>query len=177
MGDKDATDTVRFISITQNVNHLSLESGRLPSRPDEVVIDAYRFPSVELGTKLVITDETSEQSLNMFKYREYTIVGTARSPLYLNFQRGTSDEGSGSVNYFVCALPEAFDSEYFTEAYLYANPGLYIFSDEYRNWADGAEDKYKVIVEGVVKERFDKLLKEKSDYTVEELIKRALKLM
>ena len=129
MGDKDATDTVRFISITQNVNHLSLESGRLPSRPDEVVIDAYRFPSVELGTKLVITDETSEQSLNMFKYREYTIVGTARSPLYLNFQRGTSNEGSGSVSYYVCALPGAFDSEYYTEAYLYANTGTFtVFS-------------------------------------------------
>ncbi len=159
MGDKDATDTVRFISITQNVNHLSLESGRLPSRPDEVVIDAYRFPSIELGTKLVITDETSEQSLNMFKYREYTIVGTARSPLYLNFQRGTSNEGSGSVSYYVCALPGAFDSEYYTEAYLYANTGLYIFSDEYKDWAKNAEKQYKVMLASVINDRFEETLR------------------
>ena len=163
MGDNVSTDTVRFLSITNNVNHLSLESGRLPSRPDEIVIDAYMFPSIELGTKLVITDETSDKSLNMFKYREYTIVGTARSPLYLNFQRGTSDEGSGSVSYYVCALPGAFDSEYYTEAYLYANTGLYIYSDEYKAWAEKAEKQYKVALTSVIDDRFEKTLREEYD--------------
>ena len=163
LGDNVNTDTVRFLSITNNVNHLSLESGRLPSRPDEVVIDAYMFPSFELGTKLVITDETSDKSLDMFKYREYTVVGTARSPLYLNFQRGTSDEGSGSVSYYVCALPGAFDSEYYTEAYLYANTGLYIYSDEYKAWAEKAEKQYKVMLTSVINDRFEETLREEYD--------------
>ena len=109
LGDSQSSDTVRFISITQNVNRIRLESGRLPARPDEVVIDAYTFPTITEGTKLVITDETSDKALKMFKFREYTVVGTARSPIYLNFQRGTSDEGSGSVSFYVCALPGAFD--------------------------------------------------------------------
>ncbi|MBP5774325.1 MAG: hypothetical protein J6W36_01370, partial [Clostridiales bacterium] len=160
LGNDSGSDTVRFFSITNNVNKLKLEAGRMPEKPDEIVIDGYQLSTARIGQKLVITKETSEDSLDMFKIREFTIVGTVRSPLYLNFQRGTSDEGSGSVNYFACALPEAFDSEYFTEAYLYANTGFYIFSDDYKNWADGAEDKYKVIAEDVVKERFDKLLKE-----------------
>ena len=154
------SDTVRFLSITNNVNKLKLEAGRMPEKPDEIVIDGYQLSTARIGQKLVITKETSEDSLDMFKIREFTIVGTVRSPLYLNFQRGTSDEGSGSVSYFACALPEAFDSDYFTEAYLYADTGLYIFSDEYRDWAPGAEDKYKAVLEDVVKERFDKLLKE-----------------
>ena len=160
LGNDTGSDTVRFFSITNNVNKLKLEAGRMPEKPDEIVIDSYQLSTARIGQKLVITKETSEDSLDMFKIREFTIVGTVRSPLYLNFQRGTSDEGSGSVSYFACALPEAFDSEYFTEAYLYADTGLYIFSDEYRDWAPGAEDKYKAVLEGVVKERFDKLLKE-----------------
>lgn len=163
LGDSISADTVHFISITDNVNKLALESGRLPSSPDEIVIDAYMLPDVKSGTKLVIADETSENALKMFKYREYTVVGTARSPVYLNFQRGISDEGSGSVSFYVCALPGAFDSEYYTEAYLYADTGLFIYSDEYRSWASDAEKQYKNVLKSVINERFEGLLKEEYD--------------
>ncbi|MCR5287860.1 MAG: FtsX-like permease family protein [Saccharofermentans sp.] len=160
LGGDDSSDTVRFLSITNNVNKLKLESGRMPEKPDEIVIDGYQVSSARIGQKLVISNETSEDSRDMLKYKEFTVVGTVRTPLYLNFQRGTSDEGSGSINYFVCALPGAFDSEYFTEAYLYAASGHYIFSDAYKDWASGAEDGYGDVLEDVVNERFDKLLKE-----------------
>ena len=160
LGNDESSDTVRFLSITKNVNKLKLEAGRMPEKPDEIVIDGYQLSTARIGQKLVISSETSEDARDMFKYKEYTIVGTVRSPLYLNFQRGTSDEGSGSVSYFACALPEAFDSEYFTEAYIYSDTGLYLYSDAYKDWAKGAEDQYGDVLEDVVNERFDKLLKE-----------------
>ena len=160
LGDSVSADTVHFISITKDVNKIDLVSGRLPEAPNEIVIDAYKFPDFTLGTKLVIDDETSESAKEMFRYNEYTIVGTARSPIYMNFQRGTSNEGSGSVSYYVCALPEAFDSEYYTEAYLYADTGLYIYSDEYKDWASNAEKQYKDIVTAVIDERFDSLIQD-----------------
>ena len=163
LGETDSADTVRFLSITKNVNKLKLEAGRLPSRPDEIVIDGYMVSTARIGDKLVISEETGTEALNMFKYREYTVVGTARTPLYMNFQRGTSDEGSGSVSYYVCALPEAFDSEYFTEAYLYADSGFFIYSDEYRDWASSAEKQYGVALKGVINERFESLLREQYD--------------
>lgn len=163
LGESLSADTVRFISITENVNKIKMESGRLPLRDDEVVADAYMLPSVEPGTKIVIADETSEDAMKMFKYREYTVVGTARSPVYLNFQRGTSNEGSGSVSFYVCALPGAFDSEYYTEAYLYADTGLYLYSDEYKEWAEKAESQYKVALSGVINDRFESLLREEYD--------------
>ena len=160
LGDTVSADTVRFLSITKNVNKLKLESGRMPEKPDEIVIDGYKVSTARIGDKLIIADETSESARKMFKYKEYTVVGTARTPVYMNFQRGTTDEGSGTVSYFVCALPEAFDSEYYTEAYLYANTGLYIYSDEYKDWAKTAEDQYSDIVDDVIGKRFDKLLKD-----------------
>ncbi len=163
LGDNYSADTVRFISITRNVNKLDLVTGRLPEKDDEIVIDAYMFPEFKLGTKLVIADETSSESREMFKYDEYTVVGTARSPVFMNFQRGTCDEGSGNITYYVCALPGAFDSEYYTEAYLYANTGLFIYSDEYKDWAANAEKKYKVALRGVINDRFESLLKEEYD--------------
>ena len=163
LGDNPSGDTVRFLSITKNVNKITLESGRLPKTPDEVVIDAYKHPEIEPGTKLVIAEETSDDALKMFKYREYTVVGTARSPLYMNFQRGTSNEGSGSISYYVCALPGAFDSDYFTEAYIYSNTGLYIYSDEYKDWAKNAERQYKVALTSVINDRFESALREEYD--------------
>ena len=164
LGDSLSADTVRFMSITNDVNKIVLESGRLPEKPDEIVLDAYTFPEpVKPGTKLVIAEETSKSSMEMFKYREYTVVGMARTPVYLNFQRGTSDEGSGTVNYYALALPGAFDSEYYTEAYLYANTGLYIYSDEYKEWAASAEKHYKVVLRSVIDDRFDAMLKEEYD--------------
>ena len=163
LGDNFSADTVRFISITRNVNKLDLVTGRLPEKDDEIVIDAYMFPEFKLGTKLVIADETSSKSREMFKYDEYTVVGTARSPIFMNFQRGTCDEGSGNISYYVCALPGAFDSEYYTEAYLYANTGLFIYSDEYKDWSASAERQYKVALRSVINDRFESLLKEEYD--------------
>lgn len=163
LGDSPTASTVRFLSITDKVNRITLESGRLPENPDEIVIDAYKFPDMQPGTKLVIADETSDDALKMFKYREYTIVGTARSPVYMNFQRGSSNEGSGSVACYVCALPGAFDSEYYTEAYLYADTGLYIYSDEYKDWAKSAERLYKVNLKSVIDDRFEAALREEYD--------------
>ena len=160
LGDSTSADTVKFMSVTKNVNKLKLEEGRMPEKPDEIVIDGYQLSSSHIGEKFVIANDTSKDSLEKFKYREYTIVGTVRSPVYMNFQRGTSDEGSGNVGYFVCALPEAFDCDAFTEAYLYANTGLYLYSDEYKRWAESVEDSYGDILEDVTKIRFDRLLKD-----------------
>jgi putative ABC transport system permease protein len=101
--------------------------------------------------------------MKMFRYKEFTVVGTARSPLFLNFQRGTSNEGSGSISFYVCALPGAFDSEYYTEAYLYADNGFYIYSDEYKDWASTAEKQYKASLNSVIRGRFESMLKEEYD--------------
>ena len=160
LGSDESADTVKFISITNKVNKLKLEAGRMPEKPDEIVVDGYQLSTERIGQKLVISQDTSEDSLKLFKYKEYKVVGTVRSPLYINFQRGTSNEGSGSVGYYVCALPEAFDCERYTEAYLYANTGLYIYSDEYKAWARTAEDQYGDILDNVSLASFDKILKD-----------------
>ena len=163
VGDGDKTHTIKFLSITDNVNKLSLETGRMPEKADEIVVDAYICPDMKPGTKVVIADETSATSKELLRYKEYTVVGTARTPAYLNFQRDTSNEGSGSIGFYVCALPGAFDSEYYTEAYLFADTDYYIYSDEYKDWAGSAEKQYKVALKGVIQDRFDELLREEYD--------------
>ena len=57
LGSSDSADTVRFLSVTNNVNKLKLEAGRMPEKPDEIVIDGYRLSETHIGEKLVIADE------------------------------------------------------------------------------------------------------------------------
>ena len=59
VGDGEKTHTIKFLSITDNVNKLSLETGRMPEKADEIVVDAYIGPDMKPGTKVVIADETS----------------------------------------------------------------------------------------------------------------------
>ncbi len=53
--------------------------------------------------------------------REFTIVGTADSPLYISVERGSSSLGTepGAVSAFVL-LPQAASLDYYTDAYLRA---------------------------------------------------------
>lgn len=155
----DDNAVVRIHSITQGVNELKLESGRMPTSSDELVVDGYHFDSSIVGKKLKIVEASNDNSvLEQLTSHEFTIVGTVRSPLYMNFQRGTSDVGSGSISYYAYGLTELFDKEYYEEAYVYCNSGFYIFSDEYEAFAETTEQKLKDIVTDIEVDRYNEIL-------------------
>ena len=58
--------------------------------------------------------------------REFTIVGTADSPLYISVERGSSSLGTGAVSAFVLLPQAAFSLGYYTDAYLQAE-GIILF--------------------------------------------------
>ena len=137
----DENPVVRFHTLTDGVNELKLIDGRLPQAPNEIVVDEYRCSSALIGTALSLSPANSEDSLERFNYDEYTIVGTVRSPYYLNFQRGTTDVGGGSLSYYAYVPLDGLDHEYYTEAYVYIGSGLKIYSDEYEDLIDSIEDR------------------------------------
>ena len=50
------------------------------------------------------------------KQAEFTIVGSANSPLYIGVERGSSTLGTGKVSYFILLPMESFDMETYTDA-------------------------------------------------------------
>ena len=145
---------VRFHSLTQNVNDLELEEGRLPQSPDEVVLDGYMCGPDVIGTNLVLKDDDG------FSYKEFTVVGRVRSPYYLNFQRGTTDVGGGSIGYFAYIMEDSLDFEYYTEVFVKLDSDLESYSDEYEKNADEFEKVLKAKTEEVINNRFDDLIGE-----------------
>ncbi len=148
----DYISVVRFHSLTSNVNTLKVEEGRLPTSPNEVVLDGYQCGSSWIGDKIIIDSEDG------FTEKTLTVVGIVRSPYYLNFQRGSTDIGGGSIGFFAYTMPETFDFEYYVEAFVTLDSDYYIYSDEYDDFIEEYIDYAEPQIQSIIDERFDTLI-------------------
>ena len=156
--DEDV-EVVRFHSLTESVNCPNLVEGRMPEAPDEVVVDAYACPSDFVGDILCVDAKEG------LAYTEYKVVGRVRSPYYLNFQKGTSEIGNGSVKYFAYVPKEGLDFSAYMEVFVKLDSDLESFSDAYEKNAEAFEKALRPIVESVTEERYDRIKDEiKSKY-------------
>lgn len=81
----------------QQLNQFSLQSGRKPVKPNEIVLDqrAKRTFGYKLGQTYTFPADAK------LTRRTFKIVGFADSPLYIdNAQRGSANVGDGAVRYF-----------------------------------------------------------------------------
>ncbi len=134
----DATDSefiYKAMSLPSEINVPKVKEGRLPKASNECVVDSM-ITGYDLGDKLVITDENSNSTIETFKYREYTIVGKVSSPLYLDYQRGSTDVGDGKLSSYFYIPRDGFKLDYYTALYLKLKG-----SDAY--FGDGANDAIK----------------------------------
>ena len=147
MDAEESNSVMMFHSMTNEINQLILKDGRLPEKANECVVDHSLITSEDIGKTIFVAEENEEDTLDMFKYKEYTIVGTVVSPLYLNFERGTTSLGNGTVAGFAYLLEEGFDTDYYTEIYLDTDAKGMIYSDEYETAIDEAEASIKAATE------------------------------
>jgi len=150
-GKEDLVSVVRFHTITEYVNKLDLIEGRLPEKENEVVVDAYSCPSDYMGDTLILSEDDG------FSCCEYEVVGRVRSPYYLNFQRGTSEIGDGSIDFYVYVNKDALDFDAYTEVYVKIDENEESFSDEYDARVSDFEGTLKPKIEEIVTERYDRI--------------------
>ena len=154
----DMSGVIIFNSLTENVNEISLTAGRLPRAGNEAVADAQFFPVDSIGKTIVLSDTNDEDTLDMFAYREYTIVGLGNSPTYLNYERGSTSLGTGSVMAFAYIPYEGFDCDYYTDIYIRLDTEGEIYSDEYQAGVEQYEDSVTHSGESQARERFETLV-------------------
>lgn len=150
VGEEEIVVTAR--SLTDGVNDPELAAGRMPEAANECLGDARYFTEADLGNRIEVSPANDEDTLELLAYDSYTLVGLMYSPYYLNYDRGTSSIGSGSVTAFLY-LPEAgFDFEAYYEIYLAIQDPAEPWSDEYGRQIDGLTGQ----VEDLARERGDK---------------------
>lgn len=169
-------------SITEQINQLELVKGRMPAEPYECVVDSLLMDQVGIGRKIKLSPNNAEEDRERFSYEEYTVVGIVQSPLYIQFERGSTSLGSGVVSGFFYIPIEGFEMDYYTEAYVRFDKAFSIYSDDYKNyidkklpmWEQYAEEIAHLSYEGILAdgrkqlaEAKDELANEKSDAEAE----------
>ena len=162
--DNDGKDIVlRAHSITDNINGLILREGRLPSAPNEVLLDNYNRKGLSLGDTLVLSPSNEEDTLEHFSKNKYTVVGFADSSLYINFERGNTSLGNGIVDGFVYMTRDAFADDIYTEIYVTLDEEHPIYSDDYDDMMDSLRPEWEDITEKTAMDRYDRIYQEAYD--------------
>lgn len=150
----------KFHTISKNINTPSLKSGKMPVSADECLADAQYFTKEDIGKKIKISSSNKKEASDMLVYDTYTITGIADSPLYMNFERGSSSIGNGKIDCFLLIPENGWDSEIYTEIYVKLNTSAFIFSDEYK---ESCEDSKLPLEEALAKcseRRYNKIIDE-----------------
>ena len=134
-GDTDAETgekVAKLHTLLSDINTPALEAGKLPDKPNQCVGDARYFSADDIGKKIRITDNNKQDTKDLLAYDTYELVGICESPLYLNFERGSTSLGNGSVATYLYIPEDGWDSEVYTEIYVCLAEGGKIYSDAYK---------------------------------------------
>lgn len=150
-------------SITQGVNELELIAGRFPKSANECVVDARMFSEKYIGKKIKFSSLNEEADLENFTYAEYKIVGIVNSPVYVQFERGTTSLGSGTISGFLYLLPEGFAAEAYTEVYVKLNQDFELYSEEYDAYIEQKEAQWEPYLETIGELRYENVILEANE--------------
>ncbi len=133
---EDMDSTVKVLSYTDDLNLPDLVEGRMPENQGECLVEP-RFlleSGLSLGDTITLDTGTGDYE-DALVQEEFTIVGTANSPLYIGVERGSSTLGTGKVNYFLLLPMESFQMDSYTDAYLLLEGAseLMTYSDRYED--------------------------------------------
>ena len=150
---QSAPDTEQVLvahTLTDNINLPVLTAGRMPENGQECLGDSFRFSPEDIGQTIRVSPNNDEDTMDLLRYEEYTLVGLATSPMYLlNYERGTASIGSGSISAFILLTPEGFDSDTYYEIFLTMADASPAYSEEY----DARSDELKPRVEELLDQR------------------------
>lgn len=151
----DTDHVLKTHMMPENINGIELTEGRLPQNNSECVIDADTW--LKIGDKISISEENSDSVSDMFKVKEFTVVGRAYSSQYINFERGSTSIGNGDVSGFVYIPESAYDSDYYTEIFIRFDHSYEIYSQEYKDMMDSKEAQWEELAQAQADARYNRL--------------------
>ncbi|MCD8511386.1 MAG: FtsX-like permease family protein [Bacillus sp. (in: Bacteria)] len=139
-----ATSIVRLYSYNtldhengEIMNQLRLSSGRLPENQGEMVVQTGgNVPSdLKVGSIVTVSLAGEEEIKDVFKTNTFTVVGTIYSPMYISFERGQTNIGDGSIDFFAFINEADFQLERPTDLFLKTKEStkLIAYTEEYNN--------------------------------------------
>ncbi len=166
-GETGATYVMKVHSITPDINELEVVKGKLPENERECVVDSRLYGEEALGQTIRLSSENEEDTLENFAETEFKIVGIVKASSYIQFERGNTSLGTGKVNGFMYILPNAFDSEVYTEIYVKFKDDFPLYSEAYDTYVENKEEEWEEYLSLVADRRFQDVLKEANEELAE----------
>ncbi len=148
------------------MNRPVLKEGRLPQQRGECLVERGKNTpeAFSLGATVRLRADADSELSDMLDCAEYTVVGIAESPYYLDTGRGSASIGDGVVDTFIMVPEEhfCFEDDIYTDVHmLMAVPeGLSPFDEKYEEIISG----YRIAFEGVADvrsvERYNEIMDE-----------------
>ena len=158
---------LRAHSMLWKLNQTVVTAGRKPTAGNECMVDAQAYGKDALGTTIRVSENNDEDTADMFRYTEYTIVGLCNSSYYVNYERGTTSLGSGRLKGFVYIPKDGFNTDYYTDIYVFLEDRYELYSQEYDDAVDAAMDWAEPLAEDLAQERY-LTLKEDTQWQIED---------
>mgnify|MGYP000844607220 FL=1 len=105
---------IRVHEIENSVNTVKLVRGRMPKTDRECIADSRKY---KVGDKITIDSDTGKK----LKNTAFTVVGTVKSPLYVDTDYGNTTIGSGKLTSFIFVNKGNFNMDVYTEIYITAS--------------------------------------------------------
>ena len=148
---------LRAHSLTAGLHQPALAAGRMPQADNECLADARYFSEKMLGTVLAVSESNEEETRDLLHRGAYTVVGLCWSPYYLNYDRGTSTLGGGSVAGFVYIPEGGFDFEAYYEIFLTVDDPALAYSIEYGDQINAIKPAVEELTDRRAQERYDEI--------------------
>ncbi len=161
-----AEAVVKVLSLSdEGINDVLLREGRMPARADECVVEENMLGLLDIAIGDTIALEPDSKLDDALADKQYTVVGTVRSPVYIAVERGTSSIGSGTVKAYLYLPREAFTLDYYTAAYVRVSGAaeMTAFYDDYDDYIDDVIDSLEDFADTRALLRHDELVDEATE--------------
>ncbi len=148
-GDDGTTPVITFYSLPETINLPKLIEGEMPDASGECLVDGQS--EYIIGDTITVSSDNEQDTIDTFAVTEYTVVGRVTSPLYMNYERGNTSLGAGTISAYVYILPEDFNTDYYTTIYIRMKD----MPDAYSSGYDDAADALEPLVTELAEERAD----------------------
>ncbi len=155
--DNNSEHVIKIMSI-EEINKPILKEGRMPSEPNECVVESKMLSG--LGKNIGDEIHLKENDESLLSQNKLKIVGIVESPIYISMQRGNTSLGAGSINYYTYVPKESFNSDLYTEIYIKVKDAskYETSTDRYENLVENVKNNIDNIKEERQKIRYDNLI-------------------
>ncbi len=154
--DAGSTATVRLYSHDSrntaengSINVPVLTEGRMPEIPGEIAVEAGRNvpDSIEIGSRITLSLPEGDILSDYLNQSTYLVVGRINSPLYIDFERGMTNIGDGSIGFYAYIPQTDFTIEKATDLFIRTTESktLTAYSTAYNSHLTVLQDHFEIL--------------------------------